>query len=181
MDIKNIKYFLLFLLALYNPIYCKNNNKYYGKIIINKNNIYYKSFNISLYPKLNYPYLLKFNLTLFQYQNNNFIDNNIYSKIENDKNNNNFFLYFMNNEESIINLVFNKSLDSLLSHNYLIITSYNISKRVAESLLYQVFYINKFGYKYIIEFLNNNYNKNNSNISINIYYVYFINLRKIKI
>ena len=172
MDIKYIQYILFFLLAFNYPIICKYNNNYYGKIILNKNNIKYKSFNISLHPIINYPYLLKFNFTLFLFKEYNFmVNNNAYSKMENKNNNNNFILYFLDNEESIINLVLNKSIDSLLSFDYIIITSYNLSKNVAESLIYQIFYINKFGYKSIIEFLNNNYlNNNYSNISINLHY-----------
>ena len=78
-------------------------------------------------------------------------------------------MHFLDSEESIINLILNKSIDSLLSYNYLIITSYNNSKNVFESLLFQAFYINKSDYISIIKFINNNYDKN-LNMSINFYY-----------
>ena len=153
---------LLFFIAYFNHyIFCFDNNNYYGTIIIldNKNNC--KSYNITLHPLLNYPYLLKYNLSLFKFNNNTFIN-----KINNEE----FFMYFLDDEESIINLILNKTLDSLLSYNYLIVTSYNNNKNVFESLLYQALYINKDDYMSMMDFINQNDDKNNSNITIHLYY-----------
>ena len=159
MVIKFFKIFLIFILYLKHFIYCLD-NKYFGTLILNNNKDVYKLYNITLHPRLNYPYLLKYNFSLFKLNSNTFTN-----KLKNED----FFMHFLDSEESIINLILNKSIDSLLSYNYLIITSYNNSKNVFESLLFQAFYINKSDYISIIKFINNNYDKN-LNMSINFYY-----------
>jgi hypothetical protein len=113
-------------------------------------------------------------MTLFQHNNNTFINiNNISS---NDINGSNtidyFYLHFLDNEESIINLVLNKTIDSIVSYNYLIITSSNISKTIVESLLYQIFYMNQSDYISLIELISKNYeklDKKQEKVSINLY------------
>ena len=112
-------------------------------------------------------------MTLFQQNNNTFINKNYFFhdiEKENIKSNNTeFFLYFLDDEESIINLVLNKSLDSVVLYNYLIITPNNISKTFVDSLIYQIFSINKYDYISIIELINNTFDKEYKNISINLY------------
>ena len=156
MYIKYSNSLFLFFMFLNNLIYCINGNNPEGKLILNINKNLHKSYNISLHPALSYKYLLKYNYTLYQR------DKNIFAN----KNNDYFSLYFLDNEDSIINLLLNKSTDSLLSSNYLIITHKNISKTVVESLSYQMFYINEYNYNAIDKYLN----KNILNLSINLLY-----------
>ena len=115
MYIQFLEIFLFFMLYFNHCIFCLDND-YYGTIVIVEKGITYKSYNITLHPSLNYPYLLKYNVSLFKLNNNNFM---------NKFNDGEFYMYFLDSEESIINLILNKTLDSLLSYNYLIVTSYN--------------------------------------------------------
>lgn len=169
MEFNLLKLFIFFFSFNY-FIYCINFNKNSGKLILYIGNNLYKSYNISIHPILNYPFLLKYNFTVYQFNKNIFSDkNNIISNIgigKTKNNNKNFFLYFLDDEESIINLILNKSIDSILSNNYLIISSYNISKAVVETLSYQIFYINKLDYISI----NTTIYQNISNLSIKLFY-----------
>ena len=151
----SISLFLSFVFVI-NIIYCINDNNLKGKLILNINKHLHKSYSISLHPVLNYKYLLKYNYTLYQR------DKNVFAN----KNNDYFSLHFLDNEDSIINLLLNKSTDSLLSSNYLIITHKNISKTVVESLSYQLFYINEYNYNAIYRYLNENI----LNLSISLLY-----------
>ena len=171
MQLSYFKYVLIFL--VFNKIisFEKNNdNCFSGKFILNLNDSFYNSYNISIHPILNYSYLLKFNYSI-----ENINSNITFTKVNimhiNLKVNNNYFnIYFLDNEDSIINLILKKSIDSMLSFNYLIFTSNNISKTIGESLSYQIFYINNNDYFSIINFIKKYYRDNNSNISINLFY-----------
>jgi hypothetical protein len=173
-ELNFFKLLFYFIAVLNYSIYCKYNSKITGQLCLNKNGNLFNIYNIFLHPILNYPYLLKYNMTLFQHNNNTFINiNNISS---NDINGSNtidyFYLHFLDNEESIINLVLNKTIDSIVSYNYLIITSSNISKTIVESLLYQIFYMNQSDYISLIELISKNYeklDKKQEKVSINLY------------
>ena len=171
MQLSYFKYVLIFL--VFNKIisFEKNNdNCFSGKFILNLNDSFYNSYNISIHPILNYSYLLKFNYSI-----GNINSNIAFTKVNNmhinlKVNNNYFNIYFLDNEDSIINLILKKSIDSMLSFNYLIFTSNNISNTIGESLSYQIFYINNNDYFSIINFIKKYYRDNNSNISINLFY-----------
>ena len=172
---KYIKYVLVFLCISKIVSSEKSMKDYFlGKIIFNQNNTFYNDYNISIHSILNYPYLLKFNFTIntinFQKINISIINQNDIH-INYLHNNKNFDIYFIAKEDSIINLILNKSIDSILSFNYLIFTSNNISKTVGESLSYQLFYIDKNNYASIINFIKiYSNNKENNIISINLFY-----------
>ena len=157
---------IIIIIILENIISYENGDNSYGKIILYTNNTLYNSFNISIHPILNYHYLLKYNLTIIKHNSNiSYINsNNIQIKLRN--NNKEFNIYFCNNEDAIIDLILNKSIDSLLSFNYLIFTSNNISTNIGDTLSYQIFYINNITYTLIINFIKSNSNK----FKINLYY-----------
>ena len=165
-----IKY-ALFFLCIKKIISAKKSLKdvFFGKLILNKNNTFYNDYNISIHSILNYPYLLKYNFTInFKIQNISIINgNDIHISLFN--NNKNLDIYFIDKEDSIINLILNKSIDSMLSFNYLIFTSNNVSKTIGESLSYQLFYIDKNDYASINNFIKI-YLNDKENISINILY-----------
>ena len=151
--------YIIIIIILENIISNENGDNSYGKIILYTNNTLYNSFNISIHPILNYHYLLKYNLTIVKHISNiSYINtNNIQISLRN--NNKEFNIYFCNNEDAIIDLILNKSIDSLLSFNYLIFTSNNISKNIGDTLSYQIFYINNITYTLIINFIKSNSNK----------------------
>ena len=157
---------IIIIIILENIISYENGDDSYGKIILYINNTLYNSFNISIHPILNYHYLLKYNLTIVKHISNiSYINtNNIQISLRN--NNKEFNIYFCNNEDAIIDLILNKSIDSLLRFNYLIFTSNNISKNIGDTLSYQIFYINNITYTLIINFIKSNSNK----FKINLYY-----------
>ena len=144
----------------------------YGKFILYINNTFYNSFNISTHPILNYCYLLKYNLSIKKQNSNiSYINSNNIQINLIDNHNKDFNIYFFSNEDEIIDLILNKSIDSLLTFNYLIFTSNNISKNIGETLSHQIFYINNINYSSIINFIKILYKNNNSNkFKINIYY-----------
>ena len=121
MQLSYFKYVLIFL--VFNKIISveKNyDNCFSGKFILNLNDSFYNSYNISIHPILNYSYLLKFNYSI-----ENINSNITFTKVNNmhinlKVNNNYFNIYFLDNEDSIINLILKKSIDSMLSFNYLI-------------------------------------------------------------
>ena len=147
----------------------------YGKIILYKNNTFYNSFNISIHPILNYQYLLKYNLTIEKNNANiSYInDNNIEIKSSIDNNHKDFYIYFVDNEDEIIDLILNKSIDSMLSFNYLIFTFNDISENIGETLSFQILYISNISYSSMKNLLKK-YNINK--FKINIYYDNTINL-----
>ena len=168
-----IKYVLIFNIINIIISFGKNDKDYLpGKLLLNINNTYKSEFNFSLHEILNYQYLFKFNFsTNFTYDNISIINkNNIHINIT--YRNKNLDIYFFDNEDSIINLILNKSIDSILLFDYLIFSQNNLSKNIGESLSYQLFYINKSSFNSIINFLKADYNNNNYNslISINIFY-----------
>ena len=171
MQLSYFKYVLIFL--VFNKIisFEKNyDNCIFGKFILSLNDSFYNSYNISIHPILNYSYLLKFNYSIEKI-NSNITFTKVNNMHINLKVNNNYFnIYILDNEDSIINLILKKSIDSMLSFNYLIFTSNDISKTIGESLSYQIFYINNNDYFSIINFIQKYYRDNNSNISINLFY-----------
>ena len=161
---------VIFFLYIIKNIFSSNIdiNESFGKIMLNINKTFSISYNISIHPILNYPYLLKFNFCI-NHNNSNISFNDI-----NDIHiyqNNGYSYHFLENEDSIINLILNKSIDSILDSNYIIFYSNNISKQIGESLSHQIFFISKENYISIINNMNKYYKNNtNSNISINIFY-----------
>ena len=142
---------IIIIIILENIISYENGDDSYGKIVLYINNTLYNSFNISIHPILNYYYLLKYNLTIVKHISNiSYINtNNIQISLRN--NNKEFNIYFCNNEDEIIDLILNKSIDSLLS---------------GDTLSYQIFYINNITYTSIISFVKSNSKK----FKINLYY-----------
>ena len=167
-----IKYVLIFNIINIIISFGKNDKDYLpGKLLLNINNTYKSEFNFSLHEILNYQYLFKFNFsTNFTYDNISIINkNNAHIKIT--YRNKNLDIYFFDDENSIINLILNKSIDSILLFDYLIFSPNNFSKNIGESLSYQLFYINKSSYDSIINFLETDYYNNyDSLISINLFY-----------
>lgn len=174
MQLSFIKYTII-LIILENIISYENgDNEHYsrGKFILYINNTFNNSFNISIHPILNYHYLLKYNLTIFKHNSNiTYINSNNIQIYLFDNHNKEFNIYFANNEDEIIDLILNKSIDSILTFNYLFFTLDNISKNVGDTLSYQIFYINNITYISIINFIKELYKNNNSNkFKINLYY-----------